>query len=339
MAKEALFKQSNAWRKIVASFFKTNGVWKQAIPFIKVDGEWIEIRDAVGEEYRIYAVVDSSVRKASQQGGTIWEVTPSRPPYLVAVDPRGFVLIGGQASSLFMLDENGEEIWYLYRAGSSIPRGLAIDSFGNSYIELGAGYVTKYDPAGNEEWSARGGNYQLEGIAVDALGNVYVIYDTGSSGWIYKFDSSGETVWGNYINRSGKDVAVDADEFVYLVLGNGEVRKLNPDGDGVWQESLTTSSLDSIAVDPDRNVHVASSIAVYKLFQDGSLDWDYQPPSGSIVNIALDPDRFVYAAVNNGQIHKIDQSGSLVETINLQAGALHHIAVDPGIYGAFPSHW
>lgn len=155
-------------------------------------------------------------------------------------------------------DTSGILSWARKAGGPSEDKGHAItvDDSGNTYITghfeqtVAFGnnsltskgnhdiFVAKFDPAGNLRWANQaGGNIEDRGhgIAVDALGNVYVtglVRDRATFGndtitsngefdiFIAKYDASGKILWtqhaGGLLFDEGYDIAVDAVGNAYL---------------------------------------------------------------------------------------------------------------------------
>ena len=140
------------------------------------------------------------------------------------------------------------------------PNGVATDHFGNTYISTSYNCVFRLDPKGNlsrvagncqQGFSGDGGNAlnaQLngpQGIAVDLLGNLYIV-DQGNqrlrqvslSGIITTVAGTGTAGYnGDNISATGaqlknpQGVAVDASGNVYVAdTGNFRIRKVTPGG-------------------------------------------------------------------------------------------------------------
>jgi hypothetical protein len=171
------------------------------------------------------------------------------------------------------------------------------------------GFVFKFNSSGSYEWGQWiGGNNQnkVNSISVDSLDNVYVggyassdITDDGLGtisgnysgnveGFVFKFNSSGGSVWGQWLGGSTADyvnsISVDSLDNVYVggsadsditddgigtISGTysgteGFVFKFNSSGDYEWGQWLGGASNDyvnSISVDSLDNVYVGGSAA------------------------------------------------------------------------------
>ena len=125
--------------------------------------------------------------------------------------------------------------------GNDIGRSIAVDASDNVYVTgstsqfgSGQGFVTsdvfllKYGPSGEFQWSKTWGglgNDYGTGVAVDSVGNVYVVGSTDSYGGqsdfvLLKYDSYGnlmwQKVWGGPQGDYGTGVAVDSGDSVYI---------------------------------------------------------------------------------------------------------------------------
>jgi len=125
--------------------------------------------------------------------------------------------------------------------GDDIARGVAVDASDNVYVTgstssygNGQGFVTtdvfllKYGPSGEPQWSRTWGGLQNDygtGVAVDSVGNVYVVGSTESYGQqsdfaLLKYDPYGnlvyQKVWGGPQGDYGTGVAVDSGDNVYV---------------------------------------------------------------------------------------------------------------------------
>lgn len=140
-------------------------------------------------------------------------------------------------------DSSGQFVWATQAGGASAGFGIAVDSFGNSYVTgnffgISGGSpplpvnnmrIAKYDSSGQLVWAhgASGGNFPNigfsvgSGIAVDGFGNSVVtgnfsgtvsfegttLTSVGFSSDIFvaKYDSSGQLVWARSAGGAGRD--------------------------------------------------------------------------------------------------------------------------------------
>ena len=164
------------------------------------------------------------------------------------------------------LTSAGDHAWSTYMGGNDQEYGssVAVDGSGGVYVTGGttsAGwasgggdtsfngqwdtYVAKLTSGGGEVWSTymggSGWDWGYDIVVVDDSGALYVVGETGSSGWVSGgFDTShngdddvfvakltpvGAAVWSTYMGGSGKDrgraVALDGSDVLYVTGGTG----------------------------------------------------------------------------------------------------------------------
>lgn len=120
--------------------------------------------------------------------------------------------------------------------------------------------------------------HEPDGIAVDSLGNIYVV--DASNVRVQKFDSSGNFLakWGSYGTGNGEfhtptGIAIDASNNVYVSdSGNNTIQKFTSTGTYITKWSVPTPA--GVAVDRVNNfVYVASNVydsRVYKFTLTGT---------------------------------------------------------------------
>jgi hypothetical protein len=176
--------------------------------------------------------------------------------------------------------------------GNDIPHGIATDTVGNVYVvgstsSFGNGltqiFLLKYDTEGELQFSQIWGtsNSFGNGVAVDNLGNIYVVGTIGYVGGagsqivLLKYDASGnllseKTVGGANQNSYGTGVAVDSGGNVYVTgytysLGPTPgisaviLLKYDPTGNLLFQKTWGGKQNDvatGITVDIDGNVYL-----------------------------------------------------------------------------------
>lgn len=171
----------------------------------------------------------------------------------IAVDDSGNVYVvgysAGTASSWAVLkySRNGDLAWLRRHPGANGEADyLILDSAGNVYVTGGSNgsggnpdYTTvKYDPQGNEVWSAQyggpaNGTDWAHWMAIDKANNIYVTGSCADSSGgretaVIKYDSSGNQRWvARYNNPVYKDdragfITVDDNQNVYVAGYSGD---------------------------------------------------------------------------------------------------------------------
>ena len=207
---------------------------------------------------------DTFLNKYDATGELQWQIDDCGPIYCytqssgVSADPLGNVFITGvsldeghhgspvvHSTFLRTYDAAGNLQWT--RSGwptpSDVNSGVSADGLGNVYISgitfgslggphLGNGdaFISKYDAAGNVEWTRQLGTAEGEesyGVSADGLGNVYISgLTTGSLGgpfrglsdaFVSNYDASGNLQWTRQFGTNSFDISygVSADR-----LGN-----------------------------------------------------------------------------------------------------------------------
>jgi len=181
---------------------------------------------------------------------------------------------------------------------STSPAFLAIDSWGNVYIDLfppqGEHFIQKFDSNGNllGEWGKDSGDFAgtIEDIAVDLDGNLYVTDPLRRR--VQKLDPDGNLLasYGGESSKEGKGlffdpfgIAVDNEGYIYVLDGNF-LQKLDWEGNFVAQWSTDGGDLDgatNVTVDEEGNIYVFAladvtatngnivNVLVLKKFQQG----------------------------------------------------------------------
>jgi hypothetical protein len=214
----------------------------------------------------------------------------------IALDGLGNVyFVGGDRRALGndvlvnKYDESGVLQWSRSFGSpySDYVSSVAADALGNVFVggegtEYDDAYVTKYDSAGNRQWTWQGHADETRSLATDGLGNVYVtgqdyITDAQSHAFVTKLDSSGTALWtrrkGTVRYTFGSDVALDDAGNVYISGGTtgsvGEpfrgildlfVSKYDATGAEQWTVQYGTEFYDygnGIAVDEQGDIYLA----------------------------------------------------------------------------------
>jgi hypothetical protein len=215
--------------------------------------------------------------------------------------------VGSLDAFLFKFDGAGNQLWskQLGVSPTIIAQAVATDGSGNAYISgltwgnfaapaQGSGdvFATKYDAAGNLQWSAQLGTSVHEdsrALAVDAAGNVYVTGYTygnlagpnagGTDAFLLKYDPTGLLQWSKQIGSGGFEygdgVSVDGAGNIYVSgsttgsvfgpnLGATDLFLAKFDPAGVLLDSTQLGTAfdefnSSIAVEPNGTFYVSGS--------------------------------------------------------------------------------
>ncbi len=232
----------------------------------------------------------------------------------VATDANGNVIVGGKivgtwpgtpadlrgGSLLAKYGPNGVPLWIQQMLGDEI-KAVGVDAAGNVYAAgyqffrpfpeftsrgLNEGWVAKFDPNGNRLWVRGVGSDRddfIEGMAVDAAGNVVVVGSTtgqinasgilnNGAGFVARLTTSGDFQWAVQVDSTGVwdrffGVAMDAAGNAYVtgrfdgvLNGVGSagfedvlVMKVDPLGNELWSSRFGTQTRDeglAITVNP-----------------------------------------------------------------------------------------
>jgi hypothetical protein len=193
--------------------------------------------------------------------------------------------------------------------GNTTAQSTVVDANGNVYTvgtatgdfngQLNQGtqdvVLTKYDSAGNLQWSkllGSAGSANATSLALDSSGNVVVagsstanltttgISDGNTDSFVAKYDANGNQTWITQIptlaNNAANSVSVDSSGNIYIggqvsgTIGSGQtnaggqdgyVAKLDSSGKIAYEQQIGTSGTDSVAataVASDGSLYVAS---------------------------------------------------------------------------------
>ncbi|GAT35488.1 PEP-CTERM protein-sorting domain-containing protein [Terrimicrobium sacchariphilum] len=205
-------------------------------------------------------------------------------------------MVGTPSNILKVFNDGTSSVWNITwdRAFELYdPRGIAIDSAGNVYVN-DSQYILKIDPSGNGTvFATKPSDSYGYGVTVDALGNVYSVGAVGFYYGIYKYDASGQLIdtW-TLQGQSLSNLAIGHDGYIYS--GDtfaGAVYRFDP-ADGSHTVYASVDSAGDVAFAPDGTLYVGSYKAVYQVADD-------------VVSVALN--RRVYQSYGLG----VDADGTL----------------------------
>lgn len=191
------------------------------------------------------------------------------------------------------------------------PFGIAIDKKGKLYInDSGSGNVLVGNPDGSNSLLATGFSGALSGIAINSVGNVYVLDVNNHLLIKIAFDGSQSIVTSNLNVPYG--IAIDSFDNIYITdTGNGQIIKI----DNHNNETIIASGFSfpmGITIDALDNVYVSDFIMgqIFKIEKNGSVTI-FRSGLLSPIGIAFDfIGNFWLADYGANQIIKIDPNGN-----------------------------
>ncbi|MHA1232610.1 MAG: SBBP repeat-containing protein [Candidatus Helarchaeota archaeon] len=325
--------------------------------------------------------------------------------YGVAIDADDYVYLVGSTKNygtntpsysnamLVKFDLNGNVIWYRTWGYDKTDIGydVAVDNAHNVYI-VGSTqnlpvsgrnlFVAKYDGNGNQLWNRTWGGIvsaDIEGysIAIDKNNNLYITGKMPGASFdmfVVKYNSSGAEIWnktwGSTGIDSGKGIAVDSQNDVYIVGTYYDtssandlifINKYSCNGTFQWTRKLGSNKYtdygEGIAIDKNNNIYIVGSInntgtssydiVVAKYDSLGNLIWEkyygnskkdygYDIAIDGYNNIYISGSKEYYCPARNIYFMKIDSSGNIL--FNTTWGGVGYsdmygyaIAVSPGL--------
>ncbi len=229
----------------------------------------------------------NSLLKYSAAGDVLWIKTFSSgvSKSVVSLDGNGNAYLLG-TNYLKKYDPNGNVLWSRSYAGSAV----AADSAGNTYIGSGSG-IRKVDGDGNQIWLGGYSGEQINSLAVDESGNVYVGGETTSvkTPVRMKLDSAGNVLWDTsdtFVYGSITSVALDQSGNVVFGGTSGPdassdvlLQICDPDGDELWTDQFGTAQ-------PEGDTAVAMD-SLGCLYVSGSTKGVLAPPGDANQDIFL----------------------------------------------------
>ncbi|GJM41580.1 MAG: hypothetical protein DHS20C20_18620 [Ardenticatenaceae bacterium] len=276
-------------------------------------------------------------------------------PADIAVDGNGNVYVADDGRIQIFTSGGVFSKQCILESEFSYGFSFTVDANGSMYLLAGdwLGYIYKFN--NNCELEATWGNHvsgsweflQLQDIAVDSLGRVFVNDGTGWSIPIHVFDISGShlATWGNWGGPG--DIATDTDSNIYQVDGEAQlVQKYSSDGTTITElENFDLFYPGAVAVDNGGAIYVGQSSfppydQVVKLNSNGATisiwgETGSDPGQFSfITGIATDTDNNIYVVDLNPRVQKFTEHGTFLNmwgTLGSSAGQFSYpesIAID-----------
>ncbi|MFC1759219.1 FG-GAP-like repeat-containing protein [Planctomycetota bacterium] len=305
--------QTGETRRASTSFSGAEGDSGSDFPSISGDGRYVAFQSAatnlvagVDVGRTDIFVKDLSTGILKRLNSNFDGVEPNGISFFPSISTNGqFVTFLSWASDLVPGDSNGHADVFVahsppsaaaiagwaespsHTSGRDEGSSVATDAFGNAYVvgtqDIGSDaklFVSKYGPTGLLEWTREiggvGQDVEGNGVAVDGLGNVYVVggfqgtvnfnagglaQETAAGGfdiYVLKLDTLGQFAWVKTLGQGSaawdKAVAVDAD-------ANGDIAVLGlfdgtfdfDDGPGVFQPQANSQEMFLLNLDNNGN--------------------------------------------------------------------------------------
>jgi hypothetical protein len=138
------------------------------------------------------------------------------------------------------------------------------DSSNNIYVSYAVSTgnlrLLKFDTDGSFLWDQQADSatysaeWCLHDLAVDAAGNIYVIYQRygpqGTGSYMSKFDTNGTRLWGDKYSGVGNDPSIAINgSYTYVASGDGTLALIDGNGDQVMSVGIGSAVNTRIAVD------------------------------------------------------------------------------------------
>jgi FlgD Ig-like domain/Beta-propeller repeat len=243
-----------------------------------------------------------------------------------------------QVSENWLARYNGSADFY------DIPRSLAVDDSGNSYVtglsseETGLPQlaIIKYNPKGEELWKYYYPGFSGFDIQLDSIGSVYATGSSDSGNTTIKISQNGFLQWAKNFSENqsdvGRQLALDRHNNIivtgYSVLGASYydfcTMKYDASGNRLWVRYYTGPGHNedipnAIAVDDSGNVYVTGYIHITDYYRDVDLVTIKYSPDGDELWI----DQY------NGTQNHIDEG----KKIKINDGYIYVAGIANGTFG------
>jgi outer membrane protein assembly factor BamB len=205
--------------------------------------------------------------------------TPARESLFLDDDLN--IYTGGATSTVRKVSFGGTAIWSVTTSGST--RAVTVRRDGAVFSGSADGTVHRIDQtsggtSASLTWSVTPEANVVQGLCYDLAGNIYVSYDTGSRGRVYRLNpDTGAAVWGPYdIAQRGRGLAFGPGNMLIFGTGpNQRVIRLNPDtGAEIW--NVTPNGTDvgnalTVSIRADGIIYVSGGNGIGLVSPDGVL--------------------------------------------------------------------
>lgn len=237
-------------------------------------------------------------------------------PNAVTTDSSGNIYVAGYSYTgstnvydafTVKFNSSGAITWQRFLGGVQFEGfdGITVDASGNVYVSglraqvPNTGMIAKYNSSGVLQWqkelSYPSLSMQIQGMAIDSAGNIYIPGYLLGKGIIFKFDSSGNLVWQKTLVTNGiqyTGIGIDPSDNIYVVgVFNSTTRavlKYDSSGNNIFRRIITGANPIGITVD-STSMYIAcwsgstSTFELFKLPSDGSKTGSYMIGSFPII--------------------------------------------------------
>jgi hypothetical protein len=241
--------------------------------------------------------------------------------------------------------QEGNILWSRPNIGDSLEAIPAVDDNGNVYI-LAGNQLYSYTSSGEQRWdgaskAAKGGDANSVSISNDNS----TVYVPGIDG-IRAFDAlDGSLIWSSKKNFTAKfgSVVCESQDGSTLYIGSGAdhigskteyIYAIDAStGSYLWRKAVDFSMwpeccrgfMAGCSIDNFGNVYLTGQNGILYSFKDDSAayveNWTFNLGSESRMPVAIDnKNKFIYACSNSSILYKLNFSGSVLNSRDLNAG-------------------
>lgn len=330
-------KQNGEYKPVNQSYYKHDGIWKEATPWKKIDGIWIQFPFFMSFIYTVSD--DRTVKKLDNQLSEEWvfdDLILPRDLNAIKVSPEKDVFFVDDSAMMYRLDMNGDLVWSIEEQNIS-RRYVAISRNLYSATHRGAGDIRIFTPNG-EYFSYVSLGEQITKFDFDGNDNVYI--GTNSNN-LHKYDIDLSEIWVFTANTNNVTaVATEPGGVSYSGASNGRIYKIDVDGNQLFLNNDDTLPCNDLVLDQNGFLYAVSFFNLVKKIDTSDMSevWRYSSEN-SLSSIAVDRSGDVYVGDLEGNLIKLDVNGNEVYKQQIHTGELEGIDVSPGRYGAFSDFW